>query len=587
MPPIFPKKEDKKDNIVNANTGSVSDISGTDKDDDFNDNSIKNVTLGDFNKFVRIQDTLEKSIEKRNMRNQPGVSFGEKLGMKIEEKVSDTFIDKMLGGMFNIGGTSSVKPGGWLEIVKTVLDSGFAQQAGAKLPETIAALSKTIGPQKTEQLADAVVNAVNPKKSVEDEQRKMEEFVISLNPVNIVDVNKFMDLVNANSDNVKITDVTQARNILIEEQDRIRINNPMLAKQSNSPGQRYLEENRDMNRGQRFPSKSHSGINNDFFDGRPGNTNIPMSTPGNGNQITPEEMLSIDSNKDESVIAYAWRKGPGQFDFNIDNLYDKSNKSNLEKVRSMLRREQDNLLKGVEQGQLPIEEQTEGIDSKWDNKDIGKKVKMNKDGEILVPPSVADSPVIEDGEVRVMKKSEFLEEIGMTPKEQQQPVVQSEDQNSMMILLQKMANNFDSGISELNSKLQLMENRINKIDEQPNQIIPEVDTIPDVEIIPEVDTIPEITMEENEENVEEDQKQEELENNDIENRQSIQPIDIEDTRRKGGRIKLPKSILDEPKEEKEEVQVQTQVIKHPKGSFGWLEEQKRLKEQKANRDKTN
>lgn len=610
--PIMPKKEDKKENPVNTNTGNINNVREIDKDDI--DVDIKDVTLGDFGKFVKIQDSLEKQIEKRNYRNQP-ISFGEKLGEKIEARMTDTIIDKMMTGMFNVGG-STTKPSGWLEIVKIILDSNFAAQAGAKLPETIQALSKTIGPQKTEQLADAAIQAVNPKAksaNAEDEQRKMEEFVLSLKPLNISDVHKFMELVNVNPANAKITDVNQARNILIEEQDRIRASNPELAK--------MLDENSDIDRGRRstspspYPYPPSGGRRFDPFDNAmPRDMSMPIPpTSGSYNPMTPEEITSIDSNSDESVIAYAWRKGPEQFDFNLDSLYDKSNKSNLEKVRSMLRREQDSLLKGVEQGQLPVEGQTDGVDSKWDNKDIGKKARMNKDGEISIIPSTADSPVTEDGEVRVMKKSEFLEEIGMKPKENQpdskerlQPVSQSIDTtNSMMELLQKMANNFDNSMGEINNKLQVMENRINKIEEQPTQIVSEKTIIPETETISEiviekkeeqiVDTIPEITMEEkivdeiSEQNLQEDQKVEDQKDNDIENQQSIQPIDVEDTRRKGGRIKLPKSILDEPKEENKEEQVQNQTqipIKHPKGSFGWLEEQKRLKEQKANKYKT-
>ena len=454
--------KDKKD-VVNTTTNIVDDV---DRDDDFSDN-VKDVTLGDFNKFVKIQDTLEKSIERRNLRYQPGVSFGEKLGMKIEEKVSDGFIDKMLGNMFNLGGTGSTKPGGWLEIAKVILDSGFAQQAGSKLPETIAALSKTIGPQRTEQLADAVVQAVNPKaKSIEDEQRKMEEFVISLNPVNIIDINKFMNLVNANPSNNKVTDTNQARNILIEEQDRIRRDNPELERQLDSPGKRYIEENRTSNR-----------LNDDFFDGRPRDTNQTArnvnQTARNVNQMNQEQILSIDMNNDDSIVAYAWSKGYGQ-------ILQETN--GLNKIRGMLAREQENIMKQIaspgesEQTEQQMTGEIEQGDMKWSNEDVGKKGigKMDKKDEILVPPHIADGPVTENGEVKVMKKSDFLKEIGMTSKENQsesqpqsesqhQDISQQEANNSIMELLQKMAQNFDNGISEINDNINSISNRAKKV----------------------------------------------------------------------------------------------------------------------------
>jgi len=542
MIPIIPKKENPVNTIVNS--GNISGADNISKDNVNDDNlgaDIKDVTIGDFSKFVRIQDTLEKQIEKRSLRNQPGISFGEKLGAKIEEKVSDTFIDRMLGGMFKVDGMS--KPDGWLAVVKTVLDSGFAQQAGAKLPETIEALSKTIGPQKTDQLADAVVQAVNPKaKSIEDEQKKMEDYVLSLSPVNVVDLKKFIELVNSNPSNAKITDITQARNILVEEQDRIRKSTQML-----SLGQQYIEENPDIDRGQRFPPSSYPGQKDNFMDNM-------MDTVGTGNynQMTSEQILSLDPRDDASVTAYAWSQGHGQ-------ILQEPN--GINKVRNILMRHQDDLMKQasglgglVEQPINKIEPEilevpkADDIDSKWSERDINKKSqgvgKMDSKGEMLAQ-TTADSPVKEIGE------------IGTTPKENESSI------NSMMDILQKMASNFDTNMNDINSKLQMMENRILKV---------ESTNIEQVEVeIPETEEIPEKIVEEESKSDESDKHQIPIESGDI----SPPLVDIRDTKD----TKWWKNKKDDIEETDTIEEIDTPK-KHAKGSMGWLREQKKKQAKK-------
>lgn len=540
----------------NRNVGNIDNINVNRDDDPLTSDDIRQVNAVD--KIFKVSEALERRFENKFNRNQP-ISFGEKLGMKIEEKVSDTFIDKMLGGMFTTGG-STAKPEGWLAVVKTILDSGFAHQAGSRLPETIEALSKTIGPQKTDQLADAVVQAVNPKKSAstnaEDEQRKMEEYVLSLRPVNIVDIKKFMDLVNANPANTKVTDINIARDILVEEQNRIRKESKLL-----SPGQQYVEENPDIDRGQRFPSSQPPGIGqrDNFMDNMMGTT--PMG--GSSNQMTSEQILSIDPNSNESITAYAWSQGHGQ-------LLQEPN--GLNKVKNMLMRHQDDLMKqatgiggsvGQQQQQPMIEDQgiepqidTNGSysDNKWNEKDIGKvnkAARMNKEGEILVP-NTADSP---------------------------------EAQNSIMELLQKMAVNFDNGINDMNNKLQVMEDRINKIESQKSQESQESETIvPD--IVPEVttdtvvlDTDDQLEKEQKIDDVQGDQKIEDNVQKDTKwwKNKKDDAEEVEDKKNIDSHIgtSTSKYMKEQPKNE-----LSKETI-FPKGSMGWLREQKK---KKANKD---
>lgn len=570
---ILAKKENNRDSPITTTTTSDANISnagyvskaGNVNETDNKDNDpltgddIRQVNAVD--KIFKVSEALERRFENKFNRNQP-ISFGEKLGEKIEARMTDTIIDKMMTGMFNVGG-SSIKPDGWLAVVKTVLDSGFAQHAGANLHLTIESLGKTIGKQKTEQLADAVVQAVGPKKGVgtstEDEQRKMEEHVLSLNRVNIVDIRKFMDLVNANPANAQITDIDQARNILIEEQDRIRRDRKLL-----SPG---IEENLDIDRGQRMGPPISQRDN--FLDSMMSGNMSGAGGAGSSNKMTSEQILTLDPNSNESITAYAWSQGHGQ-------ILQEPN--GLNKVRNILMRHQDDLMKqatglggSIEQpaagiGSIgTVGEQTEDTDYKWDNEDIGKKGvgKMDKKGEVLVPPHIE------------------------AKENQSQIASQQEAQNSIMELLQKMANNFDNGVNELNNKLQMMENRINNIESSTLPIQPAkipIDTETPIEIPTEIiqNTI-------NDLNLQEEQKEDDQDLQEKVDVESIEPILVEsnissvntkDTKWWKNKKddtendSTPKPVEELPKEMPKEIK------SYPKGSQGWLKEQKALKEQK-------
>lgn len=204
---------------------------------------------------------------------------------------------------------------------------------------------------------------------------------------------------------------------------------------------------------------------------------------------------------------------------------------------------------------------------------------MDKKGEVLVPLHIADSSVTKDGEVK-------------------------EDRSQIMELLQKMANNFDNGVNELNNKLQMMENRINNIESSTLPIQPAkipIDTETPIEIPTEIiqNTINDLNLQDDqkiEDDVEDDQKiddelilQEDVKSN-------IQVVstkdetwwknkkdDVEEVEDKKNIVSMirendsndvPISVLDEPSKPTKE---------HVKGSMGWLKEQKRLKEQRAKR----
>jgi hypothetical protein len=582
MVPIMGKdKEEKREPAVTTSNVSDNVSRNIDNDDDDKDdnfrNDVKDVTIGEFGKFVRLQETLENQIERRNLKHQPMASFGEKLGMKIEERMSDTMIDRMLGGMFNVGGATTPKPTGWLEITKVILDSGFAQQAGAKLPETIVALKSTIGEERTNALADAAINAIGPKKekgigpSPEEEQKKMEKFVLGLNPVNILDVKKFMDLVNANPANNKVTDTTQARNILIEEQNRIRRENPILANEI-----ALNNQDRDMGMGQISPygqqgqqqiGGGNGGIGSggqfgNSIDRLPGDmmgNMMPTNVSSSGtNQMSTEQILALDPDNDMSVNAFAWSNGYG-------NMLSEPN--GLGKVKNILRRHQDELTKqlqglggsveteigtgtkiGIEQEQ-EITEQEFGQqgDMKWGEEDIGKKGvgkgKRYGNEDIIVPPGVANTAKADSA-------------IDNEPKEYQQSVEQLTAQNNILELLQKMAQNFDSGINEINQKLQAVENRVAKVESVSSKTVEKVE-------VKEETAIPTSDITINETNVrtaidmelaeKESQENDDIENEDIENDISEEVIQKEETVQKA-------ETISETKEETKEIKTVINLV---------------------------
>ena len=579
MVPIMGKdKLEDKNVVTTANSVNSSNVvsskNSTNEYDEFGDD-VKSVTVGEFGKFVRLQESLENQIERRNLKHQPGMSFGERLGTKIEEKISDNFLDKMMNSMFNVGGVPA-KQDGWLAIVKTILDSGFAQQAGAKLPETIEALTKRIGPQKTDELADAVIQAVNPNKtksigpSPEDEQKKMEKFVLGLNPVNILDIKKFMDLVNANPSNNKVTDQTQARNTLIEEQNRIRRENPVLANEI-----AILNQDKDTGMGSVSPFGNS-------IDRLPGDMMGNMMSRNQGstqtNQLGTEQILALDPNNDISVESYAWSNGYG-------NMLSEPN--GLQKVRNILMRTQDELTKqlsglggavgsGQEQEQSVEGELAQG-DFGWDEEDVGKKGvgkgRRIDDKDVIVPPGVAatkaDSPVDNNKE--------------------------NVTQNAMMELLQKMAHTFDSGMIEINQKLQAVESRVAKVETVSGKVEKKVEEKVADDIVPESVPISDITI--SEENVrttmdmefeeEEEEEEDNLEDTEKETeKEIIQEAEIvsetkeevkenkieentkETIKESQVHVKAPNSVIDESKD------VLKETKPYAKGTQGWLKEQK-------------
>lgn len=635
MFPIMNKNKDApKDvvtttsNVITSNIGkeNISDNVNRSRDFEDNDNDfesdLNDITIGQLDKFVRVTDKLEKSIERRNERHAPIESFGEKLGMKIEQRMTDTMIDKMMQGMFNVGGATT-KPSGYLEIVKTILDSGFAQQAGAKLPETIDALTRNIGKQRMEQLADATVQAIGPAKktgegkgsvSVEEEQKKMEKFVLELNHVNIIDLKKFMELVNANPANGKITDINQAREILKQEQERIRRENPALVNE-------LAILNQDKDTGVRQLPNQYGNAYGSSIDRMPDDmmNNMMPRDPSSmqTNQMSTEQILSLDPDNDMSVNAYAWSMGYG-------NMLSEQN--GLTKVKNILRRQQEDLMKQlqglggsvgepigetvIEQDQSLDQEQEQPLsgDMKWGEEDIGKKGvgkgKRIGDEGIVIPPGVAkaDGP-IDNGN---NKENVVGTETQIT-------------QNNILELLQKMAQNFDMNMGEINQKLQAVENRVAKVEsvnnisdvivkeENVNNINPE-----DVRVVMDLEFPEDINVELEKDTIQEEQiNSEMLDVSDTE----IVSESVTEEESSGVKIKAPRSVLDEQQDSEwkpptnDEIKLAEKLAlernmnlsslnkniktdlketkSFPKGSIGWLKEQKKKSENKNSENKNN
>jgi hypothetical protein len=163
---------------------------------------------------------------KRSALKYTGGSSENNLGARIESAIAQRFNDEIIGKMVgNVFGSTNPAPkkDGIAGIIGDILNSQFAygagQSLGAKAPEIIAALGK----DKINGLIEAYKRSNDPnyvpepgpaQLTTEDQRKKVDATIISLNPNDQNDVNSFAQATN-------MTDYNAAKNILISEQNRI------------------------------------------------------------------------------------------------------------------------------------------------------------------------------------------------------------------------------------------------------------------------------------------------------------------------------------------------------------------------------
>lgn len=174
--------------------------------------------------IIKLPESVNSEVEDLNLDRQmrklfynkmSKPSIGDIIAEHVDNNVANEIASKVVSGLFSTG-KSSGGEGFWNSAMAMKLGEGVGQN----LPAIIQTLGNILGKERAGRVADAVMDMASGR--TDNTQRGVEEFVSKLNPDDINDLQKFIELLKINPQNPQISDLNQAKQILINEQNRIR-----------------------------------------------------------------------------------------------------------------------------------------------------------------------------------------------------------------------------------------------------------------------------------------------------------------------------------------------------------------------------
>lgn len=314
--------------------------------------------------YKQVKD-LERETEERIKREygigaggRNTVSLGARFEDALNQRLNDEVIGGLVGNMFRGGLPSEPKPtpgivGGLLHELKGILDTKFGYGLGEKIGDKSTEFIKIFGTERIGAMMDAASGkTVQGQQQIEqapptpeEQQKALENALMSLDTTNIADMTKFME---AN----KLKNLDEARNILLSLQDKI-LQSRGLVRTSNGQAQSEDSTSRETPKAR---SRNKSGdINRDLIDqydnpdqfnsrNQPNNFSSPRTDffgngGGGGNQpdlgfqqSQEEIILSLNPDEPSALHTYsAMRNISGVDATTIKKMLMKEQKSLLDK----------------------------------------------------------------------------------------------------------------------------------------------------------------------------------------------------------------------------------------------------------------
>ncbi len=297
------------------------------------------------------------------------------------------------------------------------------------------------------------------------------KFVLSLNPSNLNDLQKFKELISQDPQNEKLEDLNDVYKALINEQmlikkelnipDEIQQSiqqpqqqqsiqqqqQPMRQQQPIQPQQRQRDINRHLIDQYDIPQNQNQ--NNAFF-----NNNVNPNLSISDTKQSPNEIiLSLNPDDPISIHQYASMR-------NIFNLDAKT-------IKNMLIKEQEQIRKSIPQ---PVQSTFPSGDS-WNNEDLNKPLSKP------TPTSESMSTIMgttEGDDGTTISRTEFEKEINLNqphisnsqpeqilsqPEPKPEPSINS-DISNIENLIQRLGTNLENGIEAMNKKIEFLENEV-------------------------------------------------------------------------------------------------------------------------------
>lgn len=343
------------------------------------------------------------------------------LTLKIAQSMEDKMIEQFIN---NFGGQSNKQHSVWGTIEKAAeAIKAVAENPQHPLFSNIGELSKNIlGAVRNDE------NGNNTNGKQQTKQSSPEEIILQLNPDNLNDLEKWVQLLKSNPQNPQVDDINQLRQFLIEEQIGIRqrYGLPLPDEQITNKTQNQPRQSKDINRQliNRYEQGGSLPQNEPFFnDSQPIQQNIS------------EKILSLSPDDPVSLHEYQALKGIKGVDQSI--------------VKKMMTKEQEELrakmgTSGTKQGPVRKQETFPSGD-RWTVHDLNKPLSETK-AKIQSMSEIMEAPEGNDG--TIVKKSDFHKEINYNPKEdshqghqneQNEPPIQSVDPvDKIMRVLDKL-----------------------------------------------------------------------------------------------------------------------------------------------------
>lgn len=435
------------------------------------DNDLNNVTLGEFNKYVRIQSALENQIEKRS-RSSP-MSLGEKLADRIDSKISDDIVDNMIGSMFNMGGNGvNAKPSrsGFVGAAFDLLDTKFGYGLGETLGNNATKLIESLGKERIQAVIDAYnMKDMTPEQiqemqqqkmleqqqmaSPEEQQKREDSIIMTLDSTNSSHVTEFMKAFG-------IKDFNEAQRVLLFKQSEIVQRRSSGGKDvgiQNEIAVRNQGKTKDLNRqlieqyeqGNANASAGNGIIGNrtseGFFD------NAPFGISGQDNVTDKDFMLSLNPDDPADLQKYMSR-----YNYNAP----------IDEIKRMMIKEQKKYrgeMTHAESKKVDIMETITGsvdklpLNEGWKDEDIGKK----------------------SNEVTQLSGTDVNEGVGSGINGDVGNGKSNGDISNLINIMTSIGDKFDNGFAFLNERIDSFENRIVSLEkkvvvEEESEIKPEI-----------------------------------------------------------------------------------------------------------------
>src|SRR5574341_387485 len=132
---------------------------------------------------------IDREMKRLFYKKMSKPSVGDVIAESIDSNIGNEIATRVISGLFN-SGKSNGGEGFWNSSMAMKLGEGI----GNNLPAIIKNLAEIVGTERAERLVDNVMDAYTGKTN--NTQKGIEEFVLKLNPDNINDLQKFIELLN-------------------------------------------------------------------------------------------------------------------------------------------------------------------------------------------------------------------------------------------------------------------------------------------------------------------------------------------------------------------------------------------------------